>query len=278
MGKHKKTRVAISLFLLVFLSWLSFSGMGNHARAAEPDQPGQSTGNQASAVDLESLAILKKATDYLTGLPQFRCKGYKEVDAVQESGQKVQFFSSYDVHLKRPNRIFVSRTDDDGIMRRFWYDGKTATMYDEGEKVFGQMQVPETIDEMLDYLETVLESPPPLADILYNDLSFLAERALSGAYLGISFIQNIACDHLAFRGESVDWQIWIDRSEKPLFRKIVITYKELPGEPQLSAHLEEWNVAPQLPDTLFQFSIPEGARRIPIVRSQRRDRNEGGAQ
>ena len=267
------TAISLLLSITVFYPYIV-----DHVLAAEQGQDGKVTGDQGSAIDPEALAILKKATDYLTGLPQFRLKGYKEVDAVQESGQKLQFFSSYDLHLKRPNRLFVSRTDDDGIMRRFWYDGKTATMYDEGEKVFGQIQVPETIDEMLDYLETVLESPPPLADILYNDLSFLAERALSGVYIDISFIQNIACDHLAFRGESVDWQMWIDRGEKPLIRKIVITYKELPGEPQLSARLVEWDTQPEISDTLFQFSIPEGARRIPIVRSQRRDSNEGGAQ
>jgi hypothetical protein len=197
---------------------------------------------------------------------------------VQESGQKLQFTSLFDVSLKRPDRMFASRTEDDGITRLLWYDGKTSSMYDEGEKVYGQIQVPDTIDEMLDYLETVLESPPPLTDLLYNDLSHLVERALSGIYLGISFVDNSACDQLAFRGKSVDWQMWVDRGEKPLIRKIVITYKELPGEPQLSARLEEWNVVPQFSDTLFQFSIPEGARRIPIVGSKRRDSNAGGAQ
>jgi len=278
MGKHKKTRLTISLFFLVFLSLLSFSGTLNHALAADNTPGQQVTGDQGSAIDPEALAILKKATDYLTGLAQFRLKGYKEEDAVQESGQKFQFSASFDVCLKRPNRLFVTRMEDDGIIRRLWYDGKTASMYDEGEKVYGQLQVPDTIDSMLDYLETVVESPLPLADLLYNDLSHLAERARSGMYLGISFVQNSACDHLAFRGESVDWQLWVDRGEKPLMRKIVITYKESAGEPQLSARLEEWNVAPQLPDSLFQFITPEGARRIPIVGSKRRDSNEGGAQ
>ena len=279
----KKLKSFVRIIMITILSFLFSSlildpGSANHAFAAEQDQGSQVTGDQGSAIDPEALAILKKATDYLTGLAQFRLKGYKEEDVVQESGQKLQFSASFDVCIKRPNRMFVSRMDDDGIIRRFWYDGKTASMYDEGEKVYGQLQVPDTIDSMLDYLETVVESPLPLADLLYNDLSHLAERARSGMYLGISFVQNTACDHLAFRGESVDWQLWVDRGEKPLMRKIVITYKESAGEPQLSARLEEWNVAPQLPDSLFQFITPEGARRIPIVGSKRRDSNEGGAQ
>lgn len=271
-------RIIIAVALPLFLMTDFHPFMVDPARAAEQNQGSQVTGDQAQAIDPEALAILKKATDYLTGLTQFRLKGFRDTDVVQESGQKLQFTSLFDVYLRRPDRMFASRTDDDGITRRLWYDGKTASMYDEGEKVYGQIQVPDTIDEMLDYLETVLESPPPLTDLLYNDLSHLAERALSGIYLGISFVDNSACDQLAFRGKSVDWQMWVDRGEKPLIRKIVITYKELPGEPQLSARLEEWNVVSQFSDTLFQFSIPEGARRIPIVGSKRRDSTAGGAQ
>jgi hypothetical protein len=197
---------------------------------------------------------------------------------VQESGQKLQFSSAFEVSLKRPDRIFVSRTDDDGIRRNLWYDGKTVSMYDEGEKVYGQIRAPETIDEMFDYLETVMDSPFPLADLLYNDLSHLSDHALSGEYVGVSYLAGIACDHLAFRGKSVDWQLWVDRGEKPLFRKIIITYKELPGEPQISARLSEWDIEPSFSDTLFQFSVPEGARRIQVLRSKRPNPQERGDQ
>ena len=270
--------IMITILSFLFSSLILYPGSANHAFAAEQDQGSQFSGDKGSDIDPEALAILKKATDYLTGLTQFRLKGYKDEDALQESGQKFQFSASFEVWLKRPNRLFVTRIEDDGIIRRLWYDGKTASMYDEGEKVYAQIPVPDTIDTMLDYLETVIESPLPLADLLYNDLSHLSERALSGRYVDVSFVQNTACDHLAFRGESVDWQFWIDRGEKPLIRKIVITYKELPGEPQLSGRLEEWNTEPKISDTLFQFSTPEGARRIPIVGSKRRDSKEGGAQ
>ncbi len=252
--------------------------MVDPARAAGQDQGSAVAGDQNTAIDPEALAILKKATDYLTGLKQFRLKGYKEEDAVQESGQKLQFASSFEVCLRRPDRMFIKRTDDDGTVKRFWYDGKTATTYDEEEKVYGQIKVPDTIDGMLDYLETVMEAPRPLADLLYNDLSYLADRARSGSYVDISMFQNTPCDHLAFRGESLDWQFWIDRGEKPLIRKVVITYKELPGEPQLSARLEAWNVAPEISDALFQFTPPEGSRRIQIVGSKRRDGKQGGVQ
>lgn len=273
---HALIIIAVTIPLFSMIDFHPF--MVDPARAAGQDQGSAVAGDQNTAIDPEALAILKKATDYLTGLKQIRFTGYKEEDAVQESGQKLQFSSSFEVCLKRPDRLFITRTDDDGVIKRFCYDGKTATTYDEAEKVYGQIKVPDTIDGMLDYLETVMEAPRPLADLLYNDLSYLAERARAGSYVDISMFQNIPCDHLAFRGESLDWQFWIGRGEKPLIHKVVITYKALPGEPQLSARLAEWNVSPELSESLFHFSPPEGSRRIQIVGSKRTESTQGGAQ
>lgn len=270
MGKRKKIDFVMLLVSLAVLFFIFVT---------PPAAPAQQTEvEEILNVDKEALEILKKATDYLTGLEQLNLKAYKEQDVVQESGQKLQFSTSFEVSLKRPNRLFASFRDDDGNMRRLWYDGKTVTMYDEREEVYGQIPAGETIDEMLDYLEVVIQYPLPLADLFYNDLSSLSDRALSGMYLDISFVEKSACDHLAFRGESVDWQFWVDRGEKPLIRKIVITYKELPGEPQLSARLSDWEVKPSLSDTLFQFSKPAGARRIEVLGSKRPNPQKRGEQ
>lgn len=269
MGKEIK----IGLRVVVALAALVFPFMTPSAAESQ-----QVPAEESADIDKEALEILKKATDYLTGLTEFRLKGYKETDVLQESGQKLQFSSSFEICLKRPDAIFASRTDDDGIIRRLWYDGKTVSMFDEGEKVYAQIKAPDTLDEMLDYLETIMKSPFPLADLFYNDLSYLSDRIVSGMYLDISFVENSACDHLAFRGESVDWQIWIDRGEKPFIRKIVLTYKELPGGPQISARLDDWNIRPQLSDAIFQFTPSEDARRIPVLGAKRPEYQQRGGQ
>lgn len=260
MGEKVKTGLMVLVVALAasFFSLMTPSAAENQQAAVE----------ERSDIDKEALEILQKATDYVSSLTQFFLKVYKTTDVVQKSGQKLQFSSSFEVSLKRPDRIFASQMDDDGIRHYFWYDGKSATMYDEGKKVYGQIRAPEIIDDMFDYLETVMKFPFPLADLFYNDLSHLSDYALSGEYVGVSYLAGIPCDHLAFRGESLDWQLWVDRGAQPLFRKIVLTYKELPGEPQISARLSEWEIEPSLSDTLFQFSVPEGARRIQVLRSK----------
>jgi hypothetical protein len=265
--------VAVALVLACVVPTL----MAESVTPTVEEQTEQVTGNRSADVDEEALKILRKATDYLTSLERFRLKSAKVVDVVQESGQKLQFGSTMELTVKRPNRLFGLSTFDDGKIRRFWYDGKTATMHDEKENVYGRIPVPDTIDEMLDYLEEVIKNPRPLADLLYNDLSHLSDLPVSGAYVGESYLEGMACDHLAFRGESVDWQFWVDRGEKPLIRKVVITYKELPGQPQFIAHLEKWDIQPEITDSLFQFSIPEGARQVRVVVLQKGDEEEGGA-
>jgi hypothetical protein len=245
---------------------------------ATPNQTDQITEDRKADIDEEALVILKKATDYLTSLKHFTLKAVEAKDVVQESGQKLQFASTIEVAVRRPNQLFGSWIRDDGSIRQFWYNGKTVTIYEDTENVFGQIQVPDTIDEMFDYVETVIESSQPLADLLDNDLSHLAELPLSGSYVGVCYLDGIACDHLAFRGKSADWQLWIDRGEKPLIQKMVITYKELPGTPQFTARIAEWNIQPNISDDLFWFTAPEGARQIKVVVSKQRDDKEGDAQ
>jgi hypothetical protein len=42
----------------------------------------------------------------------------------------------------------------------------------------------------------------------------------------------------------------------------VITYKNAEGQPQFWAQLSDWNLSPDVPDSLFVFTPPEGASKI----------------
>ena len=72
-------------------------------------------------------------------------------------------------------------------------------------------------------------------------------------------VEGIPSHHFLFRGDHLDWQIWIEDGERPLPRKIVVTYKELEGSPQHSIVLTDWNLEAELDDELFVAEVPEGA-------------------
>ena len=53
-------------------------------------------------------------------------------------------------------------------------------------------------------------------------------------------VDGVECDHLAFRNLETDWQIWIERGERPLPRKYVITSKTVATAPQYTLRLRDW--------------------------------------
>jgi hypothetical protein len=42
----------------------------------------------------------------------------------------------------------------------------------------------------------------------------------------------------------------------------VITYKKAEGQPQFWAQFSDWNLSPDIPDSLFVFTPPEGAAKF----------------
>jgi hypothetical protein len=58
-------------------------------------------------------------------------------------------------------------------------------------------------------------------------------------------------------GDKEDVQVWIARGDEPVPRRIVITYRQIEGQPQFWAQFTDWNFSPELSDTTFTFSPPD---------------------
>ena len=115
----------------------------------------------------------------------------------------------------------------------------------------------------------------PLADLLYSDpYAVLMAGVTYGRYLGLHQAAGVDCHHLAFSQETIEWQIWIDAGDKPLPRKLVISYVQEPGEPQYTAVIRRWSLDPKLPDGLFTFEAPEGAQKIDAKAMKRPDEGD----
>jgi len=57
-------------------------------------------------------------------------------------------------------------------------------------------------------------------------------------------------------------QLWIAKGDQPLPRRMVITYTRAEGQPQFRAQFSDWNLSPEVPDSLFAFTPPTGAVKI----------------
>jgi hypothetical protein len=228
--------------------------------------------------DPEALAELKRATDFLAALPRFHIKTAAVFDVIQEDGRRLQFEKNGDIYLQRPDRLFAEVFLDDGRHRQFWYDGKTLGFTERLRNLHTRINAPPTIDAMLDMLEKLFNDPMPLADLLYSDLSPLDQRALEADIVGDSLVRGRPCRHLAFRGETVDWQLWVEKGATPFIRKLAISYREVPGTPQFAAVLDLWETPERFSESLFTFTAPAGSQWIDVLVPMPRRVEEGGQQ
>jgi hypothetical protein len=220
---------------------------------------------QEAGVDPKAVAILKRSTDYLAGLKQFSVDTQSTIEAVLTSGQKLQFDNAATATVQRPNKL-VARRKGDLVNQVFYYDGKTLSLSNPDQKVYASVAAPGTLEEMLDFARGSLDVIAPAGDLLYkNAFELLTQDAKSGFIVGKGVVGGVRCDHLAFRGPDVDWQIWIQEGAKPLPRRYVITSTQVAGSPQFATLLSNWNTAPKLTDGTFAFTPPKGAKRIDFL-------------
>ena len=214
------------------------------------------------AVEARADQELKKMSEFLAKLPKFALEAEESFDEVPDGQPKTELTNLRRVAMVRPNRLAADATGDT-LNRASWYDGKSVTMLDKEHNVYVTIEAPATIDATLDRLESEYGVSIPLVDLLYADpYAVLSEGVTYGRYLGIHQAAGVPCHHLVFSQATIEWQIWIDASDQPLPRKLVINYVHEPGEPKYSAVLRRWNLDPQFPDDLFTFEAPEGAEKI----------------
>jgi len=208
---------------------------------------------------------LQAMSSFLAGLKTYSFQVEEFFDEVQDDGQKLQFSNQRHMSVSRPDKVF-GEDEGDTASSLFYYDGKTATVFDRRQKTYATEKVPGTIDAMLDDLHERFDTHQTLADFLFADpYKVFTEHVQSGAYVGLDHVGTVKCHHLAFRQRTLDWQIWIDAGEQPLPRKLVITFKRQIDEPQYTALIHRWDVNPKLSDDLFQFQPPEGVRKVDFL-------------
>jgi hypothetical protein len=213
-------------------------------------------------IDSKADAVLRRLSDHNQQMTNVVFRLTDTIDDVQENGRKVQFSHVRVMTVARPSRLKVETTGDVSH-RTLWKDGKTITMLDKDKKVYAQLPDPGTIDQAVDMLQEKYGMSMPAADLLSADV-YRAMTAECAAiqYIGIGYVGEEKCHHLAFISDSIDWQMWITDGDTPMTRKMVITYKRLPGEPQYTMQLLGVEDASKIRDAVFTCEIPGDASKI----------------
>lgn len=194
----------------------------------------------AQADETDAREILSAMSDYLADLDQFSFDYDEYHEVVTTDGERLGLASSGAVTVGRPDRIRVHRNA--GFTEiSLAFDGKTLMVHDAASALFVRAPIQGTLDHLIDTLRNEHGRPLPAADLLVGAVhEGLMQGVTEVKDLGVGIIGGTICEHLAFRAEEVDWQIWIAQGDAPYPCMFIITSKQVEHAPQYRVTLRNW--------------------------------------
>lgn len=251
-----------SLLWIMVMTLGMVLGGGVDPAPAEDQAPAAVVAEQ----DAEAREILLNMADFLSKAPAFSVTIRSGYDAIQADGQRIEFGERRQILLQRPDRLRVEGERSDGDRGLIVFDGQGITAFKANDNVYARVAKPGTVDDAVVYLVRDLQMTLPLARMFLADFPQDLEKQLTAAhYVEENHLFDAPTDHLAVRSTEVDMQVWIAQGEQPLPRRVILTYKNAPGQPQFRADFADWNMSPSVDDAGFSFTAPAGAEQIPFL-------------
>jgi hypothetical protein len=223
---------------------------------------GVTTISPAVADEAEAKSLFKAMSDYLAAQKAISIELDSTLEVVTKEGQKLGLASSGSVTLNRPDKIRATRTGGFADVELV-FDGKMLTLLGKHENVYAQVDAPGTIDQLVDTLRDKYGRPVPAADLLMaNPYDELMPLVTDTKDLGSGVIRGVECNHLAFRTEEVDWQIWIAQGDRPYPCRYVITSPKVAGSPQYTIDVKTWKTDSEVASDDFSSAIPASAKKM----------------
>ncbi len=249
-------------------------GCASPVAKPEADKTTQQSAKTSAAVrdiDPRAAEVLKRMSETLKNATTFKFRAITFSDEMLPSGLTVQHDKAGEITVRRPDGLRLEFTKR-GDKRLLVYDGTTVTLADLERNFYATRKAPSDLDAVLDMLQERLGLTMPMADLIFSDpYNVLTERAMAGSYLGKTSILGTGVHHLIFSQPGLDWQIWIEDTERALPRRMVLTYVEEEGQPRYTVTLSNWELEPALSDETFVYAPAEGAEQIeflPVTRDQ----------
>ncbi len=206
--------------------------------------------------------ILKSMSDYMARQKTFALTYDTDIEVITLDLQKVQFTASGSLLVDRAGGVRATRTGGYADVELV-SDGQSVIVHNRPGKTFARMDVAGSLDVVIDVLRADHLVEIPGADLLLTkSYEQLTEGVLDAKHVGQGVIDGVECEHLAFRTQDTDWQIWVDTGARPAPRKYVITSKGVAQAPQYTLRIKEMRTDVSPDASAFVFKVPEGVRQV----------------
>jgi hypothetical protein len=217
--------------------------------------------SNAWAQDDSAGNILKAMADYVASQKSISATFDTDIEVITPEVQKIQFASSGKLMLSRPNKLRASRTGGYADVELI-FDGKTVSVLGKDANAYAQTDASGTVDQLIDRLRNEYSLDLPGADLLLsNAYEVMMEDVLDAKHIGQGVINGVECEHLAFRNQDTDWQLWVAIGDRPIPCKYVITSKAVAGAPQYTLVIRDWKTDEPAVDA-FAFKPPADAKKV----------------
>jgi hypothetical protein len=225
----------------------------------------QQSATRARRIDTVAVAILDRMSAIIGDLGSCSFTVRSNYDISSKELGLIKHSDEEHVYLHGPNKLMM-RSDGDQGSHELYFDGTKLSYYSVDRNQYGQIDAALSLVEMIDTVNKSYGIEFPAADFLYP--SFVDDvlgDSKELVYLGLTKVDGKDCYHIAGKGPDKTFQFWISDDAFSLPVKMVIVYTDKEMNPQYEATLSDWQVNPNLPDAIFEFTAPHKARKIKMM-------------
>jgi hypothetical protein len=210
----------------------------------------------------DAIKTLKAMSDYIASQKTLSVTFDSDVEVITSDLQKIQFTSSGQVQLSRPDKLHATRTGGYTDVEVV-FDGKMLTVNGKDKNVFAQLDSPGSVDQLIGMLRDKYSVAAPGGDLLLSrSFDEMMMDVIDAKDVGRGVVDGVECEHLAFRNVDTDWQIWIELGARPIPHKYVITSKAVTGMPQYTLRIKEWRT--DVSAEAFAFKPAQGTKKVAL--------------
>jgi len=207
--------------------------------------------------------ILMNSYHYIEKLKHFKIQATILSEDIYKDDIIIQLSHKVTMEVRRPSKMFID-IEGDVKNQEVYLEHSKFTIYSKKYNMYGELKAKDTIDDTLDMLFDNYDIKAPLANLIYSDISVRLKPQTKGYYIGVVDYKDTKCDYVVFANEYKEFQVWIQRSNKPLIRKFIIIDKTT-KEKLRSVTMLKWDLHPFDFFDRFKFVAPKNATKIDIL-------------
>lgn len=210
----------------------------------------------------QAKGLFKAMSDYLGKQTKMSFDLDTSLEVVTKDQQKLSLTSSGSLTMVRPDKVRMIRHGGFANAELF-FNGKTLALFRRDQNMYAKVDLPGSIEHLTGQLRDKYQLPVPAADLLSaNVFEAMMPEVTDVKDLGTGFIRGVECDHIAFRTDEVDWQVWMARGDRPYPMRLIFTSKKIAGSPQYQVDVTNFKTGDQVSAVDFDLKPPPGAKLV----------------